>query len=79
MEHHDDVLFEFLGAGEGLSSLRGTVVIRPAEMILEVELPGDRPFVIIGKAGKGFYEGKHQGLPSDVRFMRNGRVSTTFG
>jgi hypothetical protein len=66
MEHYDNVSFEFLSAGDEPGTLHGTVIIRDNGMVLEVELPGDRPYVIHGEARDGFFEGVHQGLVGDV-------------
>jgi transcriptional regulator with XRE-family HTH domain len=63
---YTNVLFEFLCAGTKPRSLRGIVIIRDREMVLEVQLPGDRPYLIKGVVGDGFFEGDHEGLVDDI-------------
>ena len=48
-QKYDAVQFEFLSAGDEPSSELGTVVVRPGEMVLEVDCPGDQPYVVVGK------------------------------
>src|SRR4051812_17941070 len=66
VEKYETVQFEFLSAGDSPSSEHGVVVLRPNEMVLEVNCPGDRPYVITGKKkAHGHYEGVHHGLAGD--------------
>lgn len=65
-QRYDDVLFQFLSAGDELGLSRGTVIVRDHEMVLEVECPDDRPYLIRGEPRQGFWAGGHQGLPDDV-------------
>jgi hypothetical protein len=60
--------FEFLSATKDLTE-RGIVIQRDDEMVLEVECNGDPedPYLICGKAERGFFQGRHKGkLPDDV-------------
>src|SRR4051794_33030206 len=69
MPRYKNVSFELLGAGDSEAvhrALRGTVIVRDGEMVLEVELPGDRPYLIKGKECDGFYAGAHDGHKDDV-------------
>lgn len=66
IKRHLDVRFEFLSACDKPRILRGTVVLRDNEMVLDVELPGDRPYCIKGKERGGYFEGVHDGLADDV-------------
>jgi hypothetical protein len=66
MQRHTDVLFEFLSAAADPDELRGTVITRDHEMVLEVELPRDRPYLIKGRPRHGYFEGDHEGLPGNV-------------
>jgi hypothetical protein len=64
---YENIEFQFLSAAEPASYPRGTVVVRDAEMVLEVECPGDeRPYTIHGKVHRGFFCGQHKGHPDDV-------------
>ena len=66
--HYVDVEFEFLSAKKDLTEL-GIVIQRDDEMVLEVECNGDPedPYLICGKAERGFFHGRHKGkLPDDV-------------
>lgn len=65
-ERHDNVQFEFLSAGDEPVASRGTVIVRQDEMVLEVEDPDERPYLIKGKRRQGFWAGRHEGLPGDV-------------
>lgn len=65
-QRYDNVLFDFLSAGDEPSALRGTVIVREQEMFLEVEYPDDRPYSIRGKAQQGFWAGVHEGLSDDA-------------
>jgi hypothetical protein len=60
------VQFEFVSLAGDVDASSGTVLVRDGEMVLEVECPGDRPYVIRGKAIDGLYRGIHQGQPGDV-------------
>jgi hypothetical protein len=77
---HKDVEFEFLSAAEPPSTLRGAVIVRNAEMVLEVECPGeDRSYVIRGKAVDGFFKGWHEGLSGDTPVQAKwGRLDDIF-
>jgi hypothetical protein len=66
MKRYDAVDFEFVCADDTSSIQRGVVIVRDTEMVLEVECPGDRPYLIRGKAHDGYYAGVHEGLPEDV-------------
>ena len=66
MQRHDNVRFEFLGGDDALVALRGTVIVRDDEMVLEVECRDDRPYSIRGTPRRGFFIGRHEGLPGDV-------------
>jgi hypothetical protein len=35
--------------------------MRDGEMVLEIECPGDRPYVIVGKAMEGFFRERIKG------------------
>ncbi len=61
-----NVQFEFVSLAGDADAHGGTVLVRDGEMVLEVECPDDRPFVICGKAVEGFFRGVHQGQPGDV-------------
>ena len=64
---YNNVIFKFVCAIDDPVDLPGIVLVRDAEMVLEVVEPDDpRPYVVVGKAREGFFEGKHQGLPGDV-------------
>ena len=64
---YPEVEFLFWSAKEPLDSSSGSVAVRSTEMVLDVPLPGDRPYVIRGVRKEGYYyEGSHQGLPDDV-------------
>jgi hypothetical protein len=63
-----DVEFEFLCPEQDLTE-RGIVILRDGEMVLEVECNGDPidPYLICGKAERGFFQGRHKGkIPEDV-------------
>lgn len=67
MPRFERVRFEFPCAGTDCDSLPGTVLVRPSEMVLEVEYPGELPYIIRGKARSGgFFSGRHEGRPEDV-------------
>jgi len=66
MEHYKGVSFDFLSALAKPRILFGTIIIRTNEMVLEIELPGDRPYFIKGIKKAGFFEGIHQGQPDDI-------------
>jgi len=69
MSWFKDVDFYFLSAADAETAehnYRGTVIIRENEMVLEVELPGDEPYLIKGKTRDGFYEGDHEGMSGDI-------------
>jgi hypothetical protein len=66
MEHYKKVSFEYVSASEDVRLLHGVVIMRPNEMVLEIELPGDRPYFITGAKRSGFYEGVHKGQPDDI-------------
>jgi hypothetical protein len=54
-QKYSNVQFEFLSAADEASTQRGTVVERDGEMVLEVECPDDRPYVIVGKSERCFF------------------------
>ena len=60
-----DVEFEFLSGTEHLS-LRGTVIVRDHEMVLDIYCPDFTPYLIHGKSTGVFYSGRHEGV-QDVR------------
>ena len=66
MDNYKNVQFKFLSEEEEPFSLRGMVLIREKEMVLEVEHPDDRPYTIVGKERGGFFKGVHEGLPGDT-------------
>jgi hypothetical protein len=66
MKRYPTVSFEFVSADDASSIQRGVVIVRDMEMVLEIECPGDRPYLIRGKACEGFYEGVHEGLAGDI-------------
>jgi hypothetical protein len=66
MENYANVHFQFVSEEDEPVSSIGTVIIRDDEMVLEVPLPGDLPYVIVGKLRNGYYEGVHVGQPGDV-------------
>lgn len=67
-QRFDNVLFEFLSAGDEPVDYRGTVIVRALETVLELEVPDcSRPYLIKGKPREGFWAGRHEGLPDDVR------------
>jgi len=68
-ERYPDVRFEFLIAADNCKAYetRGTVIVREGEMVLEVEWPDARPYLIRGKAKLDFFHGRHEGLPDDDR------------
>ena len=47
---YSNVRFDFLSADEDPESPDGTVIVRENAMILEVELAGDRPYLIKGRS-----------------------------
>jgi hypothetical protein len=64
---YENVDFDFLSAAGPPETLRGTVVVRDAEMVLEVECPDEpRPYTIPAKATHNVFHGRHVGLPDDV-------------
>ena len=63
---YSNVRFDFLSADEDPESPNGTVIVRGNEMILEVELAGDRPYVIKGRSTPHGFHGKHDGQTGDV-------------
>lgn len=63
---YDNVPFEFLSAGDEPTVSGGTAIVREEGMVLEVEWPGDRPYLIEGKRCRGFWAGCHKGFPGDV-------------
>lgn len=77
---YENIQFQFLSAAERPSFPRGTVVIRGAEMVLEVECPDEeRPYTIHGKPQRDFFCGQHTGLPGDVPvFAKWTRLDDTF-
>jgi hypothetical protein len=66
MERYPSVTFEFVSVNGTSRKPRGVVIVRDAEMVLEVECPGDRPYLIRGKDRGGIYEGFHEGPEGDV-------------
>ena len=64
-QRYTDVQFEVVSLGGVPWSYRGTVIVRDGEMLLEVEVPDERPYVIRGKASGDFFQGRHEGLPDD--------------
>lgn len=54
-ERHENVLFHFLGADED-SHLPGTVIVREAEMVLDIP-GGYGPYLIVGKLQKTWFAG----------------------
>ncbi len=62
---HDNVLFEFLSAGQVPEDSRGSVVVDGDRMVLEVECEGDRPYLIEATRRDGFHSGRHVGPPGD--------------
>jgi hypothetical protein len=66
MGRYPAVLFEFVSATKPATAARGVVIARGAEMVLEVECPGDRPYLIRGADRGGHFAGVHEGLPGDV-------------
>jgi hypothetical protein len=65
-QRYDNVLFEFLSGADKPIASRGMVIIRESEMVLEIECPGDRPYLIKGKQKQDYYSGEHEGSPDDV-------------
>ncbi len=61
-----NIQFEFVSLAGDADTNGGTVLMGDGEMVLEVECPGDRPYIIRGKADEGFYRGIHQGQPDDA-------------
>ena len=61
-----DVQFEFVSLAGDTYAYSGTVIARDEEMVLELECPGERPYLICGQAIGEFFRGAHQGLPDDV-------------
>ena len=63
---YENVSFEFVSAGEKPSLSHGTVLVRDDAMVLEVELDGDRPYVIEGRPERHYFRGRHVGLTDDT-------------
>lgn len=66
MQRHANVEFEFLSAGDKPAILLGTAIVRGDQMVLDVEVEGDRPYSIAGERRDSYYEGVHKGLPGDI-------------
>jgi|AGTN01.1.fsa_nt_gi hypothetical protein len=56
-KRHDNVSFWFLGAGED-EDLRGSVVVRDEEMVLDIP-DGDGPYLIAGKKSGHVFAGSN--------------------
>jgi hypothetical protein len=63
---YDNVLFEFVSAGNEPEDSRGSVLVDGERMVLEVECEGDDPYLIQGRSRGGFYSGHHVGQLDDV-------------
>jgi hypothetical protein len=63
---YKEVEFEFLSPTEEAELLRGEVLIRDSEMLLDMACPDDTPYDIRGRATGSFYQGQHKGRPGDV-------------
>lgn len=61
-----NVRFDFLSADEDPDSPNGTVIVRENTMTVEVELAGDRPYLIEGRSTEHGFHGRHEGMPGDV-------------
>ena len=64
-QRYTDVQFEIVSLAGDSYAYRGTVIVRDGEMLLEVECPDERPYVIRGKASCDFFQGRHEGLLGD--------------
>jgi hypothetical protein len=63
---YTNVIFKFDEDNGTSSELRGVVIVRDTEMVLEVEWPGDLPYLIRGKDCGGFYNGFHEAPADDT-------------
>jgi hypothetical protein len=53
---YDEVLFQFLSMDDR-GELRGTILIRDNQMVIDIPQNGVSTFVIVGSNQEGFYEG----------------------
>jgi hypothetical protein len=60
-----DVQSEFLSAAYAACTSPGKVIVRGDETILEVECQGGQPYNIRGRLRRGFFHGRHVGMPDD--------------
>jgi hypothetical protein len=58
--------FDFLSATAKPECLGGTVIVRDAEMVLEIEYPGEDPYNIVGRRQGSCYRGRHVASPGDI-------------
>ena len=59
------VQFEFVSLAGDAYTYSGTVRVPDGGMVLEVECPGYRPYLILGEAVDGFFRGTHKEQPGD--------------
>ena len=65
VKRFDNIHFRFLSADDD-SVLKGTVLVRDDNMILEIQDPnGASPYLIIGTPRKHFFEGNNQGVQGE--------------
>jgi hypothetical protein len=53
---YDEVLFQFLSMND-VAELRGTILVRGNQMVIDIPQNGVSTFVIVGSNQEGFYEG----------------------
>lgn len=75
---YDNVPFEFLSAGDEPTVSGGTAIVREEGMVLEVEWPGDRPYLIEGKRCRGFGPVATRASRGTCPLKRSGYNSMTF-
>ena len=64
---YDGVSFDFFSQGDDHRSLTGTIIMREDAMVLEIELPGDDPYTVLGKPSGHYYIGHHVGAPDHTK------------
>jgi hypothetical protein len=75
-QKYNEVLFQFLSMDD-VGELRGTIVVRDNQMVIDVAVNGRPTFVIVGSDQEGFYEGDNstRGAPRvHARWARFGPV-----